>query len=70
MHELKPKGRKRTNQKAFDAIMAAGKSQCLITRREWKLATPPGAHLLRKYLKREYLVRTLADNSGWVVKRV
>lgn len=70
MHKLKPKGRKRTNQAAFDIILAAGKKEVVIMKKEWKLATPPGAHLLRKYLKHEYRVRTIEGDIGWVIKRV
>lgn len=68
--EVKRKGRKRTNQAAFDLIEAAGSKPVVVKKKAWKLATPPGAHILRKYLKREYEVRTLKDESGWLVKRV
>lgn len=68
--EVKPKGRKRTNQAAFDVILKAGRKPVDIKKKDWKLATPPGAFILRKYLKREYEVRTLADDSGWRIKQV
>ncbi len=68
--ETKKVGRKRINQPAFDAISAAGKKEIVIMKKGWKLVTPPGAHILRKYLKREYKVSTLANGRGWVIKRV
>ncbi len=68
--ETKSKGRRRLNQVCFNKILAAGKEQIMITKKEWKLETPPGAHILRKYLKKEYKVATLKDESGWLVKRV
>lgn len=66
--EVKKKGRPRTNEEAFMRIARAGFKTVVIKKKEWKLATPPGAHLLRKYLKNEYQVHSLADNSGWIVK--
>lgn len=67
--ETKKVGRKRINQAAFDAILASGKKEMVMKRSKWNLVTPPGAHLLRKYLKREYKVETLANDSGWLIKR-
>lgn len=66
--EVKKKGRPRTNEEAFIRIARAGFKKVIIKKKEWKLATPPGAHLLRKYLKNEYKVNSLADNSGWIVQ--
>lgn len=68
--ELKKKGRKPLNLVAFNKIVAAKKAEVFISRKEWKLVTPPGAHILRKYLKMEYKVQSLANNKGWVIKRV
>ena len=68
--EVVKKGRKNTNTKAFEKIVSGGKETVIISKKEWKLATPPGAHILRQRLKKEYVVRTLADGSGWVIKRV
>lgn len=68
--ETVKKGRRPLNTKAFEKIRAAGKKRIIITRKEWKLVTPPGAHILRKYLKAEYEVRTLVDGEGWLVKRI
>ncbi len=65
--DIKKRGRKRINQAAFDAILAAGKNEIIIKKKNWKLVTPPGSHLLRKYLKKEYRVNTLANDSGWIV---
>ncbi len=67
--ETVPKGRKRINQPAFDKIKAAGKKEVIITKKEWNLATPPGAHILRKYLKDEYKVQSLVE-GGWVIKKI
>jgi len=69
MVNLVSKGRPRMNQKAFDKILAAKKGEVIITNKEWKLATPPGAHLLRKYLKTEYIVRTVAGKKSWLIKK-
>lgn len=68
--EVVKKGRKRTNAKALEKIAEAKGSTVIISTKEWKLVTPPGAYILRKYLGREYLVRTLSDGTGWVIKRV
>ncbi len=68
--EVKKKGRRRTNEAALLKIQQAGNKRVAILRKEWKLATPPGAYLLRKYLKKEYEVRTLEDNSGWLIQRI
>lgn len=65
--ETKKAGRKRINQPAFDKIAKAGKNEVVIKRKEWNLVTPPGAHLLRKYLKREYKVMSLMDGTGWLI---
>lgn len=70
MHKVKSKGRKRMNQKAFDTILAAGRKKVVIMKKEWKLATPPGAHLLRKYLKKEYKVQTIEGDIGWVIRQI
>jgi hypothetical protein len=68
--DVKKKGRPRTNDEAFMRIVRAGNKKTVVKKKEWKLATPPGAHILRKYLKREYKVETLADDSGWLITRV
>lgn len=65
--ELVPKGRKRINQAAFDAILANGKEETFMKKDKWKLVTPPGAHLLRKYLHKEYVVSSFSDRSGWLI---
>ena len=65
--QTKKSGRKRINQKAFDKIASNTHKKTFITKREWNLVTPPGAHILRKYLNREFKVETLVDNSGWIV---
>lgn len=68
-HETKKAGRKPINLPALTKIANAGRSEVVIRRREWRLVVPPGAHLLRQKLGAEYVVKSLADNSGWVVKR-
>ncbi len=65
--ETKKKGRKRLNQAAFDKIERKGNTQSIIKRSEWKLMTPPGKYILRQYLGKEYIVSTLADDSGWII---
>lgn len=67
--EVKRKGRRPTNSRAFEKIRQAGRKEVVISRREWKLVVPPGAHILRKYLKAEYTVRSLVGDKGWVVKK-
>lgn len=69
-HEAVKKGRRPTNQRAFERIEAAGQKEIIISRKEWKLATPPGKYLLRQRLGREYLVRTLANGKGWVIMTI
>lgn len=68
--QIKKKGRKRTNEAAFEKIREAGRETVVILAREWKLVTPPGAYILRKYLGREYKVNTLVGDKGWAIKRV
>lgn len=68
--EVKRKGRKPINSKAFDKIRAAGKKEVYISAKEWNLVTPPGAYILRKYLKAEYQVKTTIDDKGWMIKKV
>lgn len=69
-HETVDKGRRRINQAAFDRIEKAGSKPVVVLKTAWKLAIPPGAHILRKYLKTEYEVATLLSGKGWLVKRV
>lgn len=68
--KTKPKGRKLINTAAFNKISSIdiGKS-IIMQRKNWKLVVPPGAHILRKYLRREYEVRSLIGDSGWIIKR-
>lgn len=68
--QLKPKGRKIKNQKALDMIVECGKKPCYMTKRVWKLKRPPGSYILRKRLGAEFEVRTLADESGWIIKKI
>ena len=66
--EVKRKGRRPINEEAFEKIRRAGNKEVLIKKEEWNLATPPGAHILRKVLNEEYQVNTLLDDSGWIIK--
>ena len=68
--EMVRKGRRPTNERAFRKIRDAGKMEVVITRKEWLLATPPGAYIIRRNIGGEYSVRSLADGSGWLVKKV
>jgi hypothetical protein len=68
--QVKKKGRRRLNQAVFDSIEKAGKKELVIHKSAWKLRTPPGHHILFQYLKKHYKVQTLANDKGWVVKRV
>lgn len=67
--ETVKKGRRRINQAALDRIKEAGRDRIIIQKKDWKLKTPPGMHILRKYLKAEYRVQSLVA-GGWVVKKV
>lgn len=67
--EVKKKGRKPTNEAAFQKIKNAGSKEVVLLRSEWKLATPPGAYNLRQYLKAEYKVESLTNDRGWVIKK-
>lgn len=67
--KLVKKGRKPTNQDAFDKVGALKKGESLvIKKKDWKIKTPPGKNILRRHIGREYEVATLADKSGWFVK--
>lgn len=67
--EVKKSGRKPINLEQFLRIKKAGSKKIIVLKRDWKLATPPGAWILRKYLKAEYTVQSLLDNTGWVIKK-
>ena len=67
--QVKRPGRKPTNTAAFGKIASAGKKQITILKKEWKLKVPPGAHILRKYLKAEYKVNSLENGKGWIIKK-
>lgn len=68
--QVKAKGRRRHNQKALDIIREAGKNRVFITKKQWKLVRPPGAYILRKRLGAEYVVQSLINDEGWVIKKV
>lgn len=70
MEEIKVKkaGRKPSNKTAFDAISLIPSGSFLIFKKKnWKLKTLPGAHILRRNLNREFKVETLEDESGWKI---
>lgn len=68
--ETKKVGRKPINNTALAFIHSKEDREFVLPRHMWKLVTPPGAHILRQKLGREYRVRTLADDSGWLIKRI
>ena len=66
--KVKKRGRPPKNSGAFITINEIPVGEWLILYRDaWFLRTPPGAHLLRKRLNREFKVETLADDSGWKI---
>ncbi len=70
MKEIKVKkpGRDPKNQKAFDKINNIAPGYYLIMKKkDWKMKTLPGAHIIRRYTNREFKVETLLDESGWVI---
>lgn len=68
--ETVKKGRRPINAEAFEAIRRAGAREVVMHRGAWRLAIPPGKHILRQKLGREYSVSRLADDTGWVIKRI
>lgn len=66
---VKRKGRKPINTEALDWIEKQKKKTFTLTRDMWRLATPPGAHILRKKLGMEFKVQSLIDNSGWILTK-
>jgi len=65
---VKTKGRVPSNDKAFARILATPKGEFIIIKnREWKLKTPVGSHIIRKYIKIETKIETLANDLGWKV---
>lgn len=71
MVEVKKKGKKETNVETISKIgeLKIGGS-IIVTKKMWKMKTKPGAHLLRRRLGREFIVETLADDSGWKITAV
>lgn len=68
MHEVKKRGAKTPNEKALKLINAIEKGDSMILEtKEWVIVTPPGAHILRRHLNREFRVEALIDDSGWKV---
>ncbi len=70
MKEIKVKkpGRDPKNTKAFTVIDKIPKGKFIIMKKkDWKMKTLPGAHIIRRYTNREFKVETLLDESGWVI---
>jgi len=68
MCEVKKRGAKTPNEKALKIINAIEKGQSqILDKREWVIVTPPGAHILRRHLNREFKVESLIDDSGWKI---
>ncbi len=68
-HETKKAGRRPIDMPVLTRIANMGKGEVVVKRKEWRLVEPPGAHILRRKLGQEYVVKSLADDSGWVVKK-
>lgn len=66
--KVKRKGRKPSNAEAFEKINAVKKGDSLVVlRKDWKIKTVPGQHIIRRHTGREFKVETLIDESGWKV---
>lgn len=66
--EVKKKGKKTRNNDAFETISALVEGEFIvIKKKDWKMKTLPGSHLLRRRLHREFQVQTLKDDSGWKI---
>ncbi len=70
MKETKGPGRKPINLPALTKIANMPGKEIIIRRKDWKLVVPPGAHILRQKLGREYEVASLKDDSGWLIKKI
>lgn len=68
--EFKRSGRPPINSEMFEKIRKSSKKTMLILKSEWKLKQAPGGHMLRAKTKKNYSVRTLADDSGWLIKLI
>ena len=66
--QVKKTGRRSINTKAFETISKIKKGSFIIfPKKDWKLMTLPGAHILRRHTGREFQVQTLLDDSGWKI---
>lgn len=66
--ETKKPGRKTNNADALKKIVALKVGDSVIVKKkEWNTKTRPGQHMLRKQTGREFEVKTLADETGWLV---
>lgn len=66
--EVKKKGKKTRNNEAIEKISALKKGEFIVlSKKDWKMKTLPGSHLLRRRLSREFQVNTLKDESGWKI---
>lgn len=68
MIEVKKKGKKTSNNKAFEKLSELKPGSFIVVlKKDWGMKTVPGSHLIRRRLKREFKVETLKDDSGWKV---
>ena len=69
--KVKKKGQPFKNKVAYGLIRAIKVGRFIILpNNKWDLKTKPGAWLLRQRIGQEYLVQTLADDSGWKITRL
>lgn len=68
--ETKKPGPRPINTDAFNKIKTLGIGKMMVMqKKQWKLIAPPGAIILRRRLGREYEVKSLVDDSGWLISR-
>lgn len=66
--KVKKPGRDPKNTTAFHKIARIPKGEFIVMKKkDWKMKTLPGAHIIRRYLNREFKVETLLDESGWKI---
>jgi len=66
--ELKKPGRKVQDPETMKKITGLKTAESLVVKKkDWKIKTAPGQHVLRRRTGREFTVSTLADDSGWLI---
>ena len=69
--EVKKKGKKTRNNKAFEKLAELKSGSFIVmTKKDWDMKTIPGSHLIRRRLNREFKVETLKDDSGWLITAI